>query len=222
MRRRAPWRRGVEQQPEHAGEERQRRRLRTHRPAPRAGEDGEQTDEERRARRAPPAARAAPQRERERGDDEQDVEHHDRAHARERVGAVERRAARATAGRSRSRPSPSTVSVSVSGSPWSTTSRPAISISQVSPTTSAGPKTVSSRIPTRETSRIGNGLDSSTPRSPPCAGRRRVRPAARVSASRRERCLLRWSTSAGGTPAPVARRGRSPQTGPGCTLPRRA
>ena len=76
-------------------------------------------------------------------------------------------------------PQTETLTVLGSGSPWSTTSRPAISISQVSPTTSAGPKAVSSRMPTRETSRIGNGLDSSTPRSPPAG------PATRASARSR-------------------------------------
>ena len=48
----------------------------------------------------------------------------------------------------------------MSGSPWWTTSRPAISVSQVSPTTIDGAKTDRRTIPTRQTRRIGNGLVS--------------------------------------------------------------
>ena len=93
-----------------------------------------------------------------------------RARARRR-----RRPARATAGRSTSRPRPRTVTCSVCGRPCSTTSRPAISVSHVSPTTIEGAKTERSTIPTSETSRIGKGLVSRTRRSPfrglgACAG----------------------------------------------------
>ena len=212
---------GVEQEPEHAGEERERGGLRTDRPAPRAGErrradrrgTSSATWRPRRGRR-PARGRA---RRRRAGRRARRPRGCPRARARRR-----RRGARATAGRSTSRRSPGRVSVSVSGSPWSTTSRPAISISQVSPTTSAGPKAVSSRIPTSETSRIGNGLDSSTPRSP-------VGPAgAATRASARSRLGVTSGTVpaavvdiGGRAPVPVACRGRSPQTGPGCTLPRR-
>ncbi len=54
---------------------------------------------------------------------------------------------------------------SVCGSPWSITSRPAISVSHVSPTTIDGAKSESSTMPTSETSRIGKGLVSRMRRS---------------------------------------------------------
>ena len=171
VRRRTPRRAASTQEPEHAGEERQRCRLRTDRPAPGAGEHGEEADHERRPGRRP----AGPGRsgnEPEREHDEQDVEHDDGSHPGKLVRAVEEhlgeplliRPRRALAEkRERLR----------AGSPFSTTSRPAMSVSHVSPTTSAGPKTVRSTTPTSETSRIGKGLDSRAPRSP--ASRRGAR-----------------------------------------------
>ena len=79
---------GVDEQPEDAGEERERGRLRAERPAPRAGEDREEADDEGRARRRAAGPRGR-EREAEREQDEGDPEEDHGAHAREPVGGVE-------------------------------------------------------------------------------------------------------------------------------------
>ena len=78
----------VDEEPQDAREERQRRRLRPDRPAPRAGQDREQADDEGRAGRGAsrPRGRGG---EREREKDEEDAEQDHRAHPGERVRAVE-------------------------------------------------------------------------------------------------------------------------------------
>ena len=78
----------VDEEPQDGREERQRRRLRADRPAPRAGQDREQADDEGRARRGAARPRSR-EREREREEDEEDAEQDHRAHPGERVRAVE-------------------------------------------------------------------------------------------------------------------------------------
>ena len=78
----------VDEEPQDAREERQRRRLRADRPAPRAGQDREQADDEGRAGRGASRPRGGGG-EREREKDEEDAEQDHRAHPGERVRAVE-------------------------------------------------------------------------------------------------------------------------------------
>ena len=79
---------GVDEQPEHAREERQRCCLGAQRPAPRAGEDRQQADDERRAGRRPARPRGR-RRQAQGQEDERDPEEDDGAHPGELVGAVE-------------------------------------------------------------------------------------------------------------------------------------
>ena len=142
--------RRVDEEPEDAGEERQRRRLRADRPAPRAGEDREEADRRRSSattRRSSARSRTA---KREREQDE--ARSPSRITARmpgERRGRRRRRPARATAGRSTCAPRRGRSGARCAGRPFSTTSRPAISVSHVSPTTIDGAKTERRTIPTR-------------------------------------------------------------------------
>ena len=79
---------GVDEQPEHAREERQRCCLGAQRPAPRAGEDRQQADDERRAGRRPARPRGR-RRQAQGQEDKRDPEEDDGAHPGELVGAVE-------------------------------------------------------------------------------------------------------------------------------------
>ena len=111
-----------------------------------------------------PPVRAVGGGESEREEDEEDAEQDHRAHPGERVRAVEDDLGEPLLVGPRLAPAEDRDRLRVREAVL-TTSRPAISVSHVSPTTIEGAKTERSTIPTSETSRIGKGLVSRARRS---------------------------------------------------------